>query len=306
MEEEQKEKEWIAPPRKLPSSSNLPNPFLDSFPNENENISSPETEEIWCSAARVRKERWRSRFTLHRSKFDMNTWPRSTDICCWHDVHQFSTIPIPLPVRIDTKTGKFEVIGTFCSFACAKAYFFEHVLTLFKNQGECLLYLARLAQQLLGYTKPLISAPPRFRLRQFGGDLDIKEFRDMTPNFQSFVYFPPLVHAHMVHETRSRETAQSMSVRLRDSSPPVSSCPPAKTAVRNERSGPDLFKEFLNGRNDSKSVEPADVTDEEDKSVGNPKSEQGNKRDRKVQFIRQCTLQQFLRKPKQKYPQETV
>lgn len=209
--------QWIGPERKEPSDE-VKNPFItDSVKYGSEFEINPNgpilSDDIWCSGARVRKERHQSFYTLHRSQFDLKNWPRRTNIACWHDTFPFDNVPIPLPIRINPEQDKFEVLGVFCSFACAKAYFLEHSVTLYDNQGDSLLYLSDLALKLRGYVGPLTSAPPRSKLYRFGGDLSIEQFRGNNVN--TYVHFPPLIQSNMVYETRIRsQTAQSINDRL--------------------------------------------------------------------------------------------
>lgn len=112
-------------------------------------------------------------------------WPQRTDIHCWYCTHPFDTCPVPLPVKYDEKRRVFYVIGIFCSFACAKRYNMERDCV---TRGHCGTLLCLMRHKLIGgpwacdssgYS--IVCAPHRNRLRCFGGDYTIEEFRR---NFQ--------------------------------------------------------------------------------------------------------------------------
>ncbi len=121
-----------------------------------------------------------------------NTWPESTNTCCWWCCHQFTGMPCSLPELY--RKDKFYVSGVFCSFNCAAAYNFR------ENDGEdkwmrySLLNL--MYKKMYGNKFVKIGlAPPRHVLKMFGGYMCIEEFRETSLRMDKTfnVIKPPLV-----------------------------------------------------------------------------------------------------------------
>ena len=127
----------------------------------------------------------------------VSTWPASTTIVCMHDCHAFNTTPIPLVRRFDDKKNAFHVYGVFCSINCAKAYILEHEQALTTRRMSDFNLMARTVFKITANTKP---APPRFRLKQFGGDLDIDQFRNHFHHLTVTPLHPPFVSSETVYQ----------------------------------------------------------------------------------------------------------
>jgi hypothetical protein len=117
-----------------------------------------------------------------------DTWPEKSDFACMHDCEKFDTVPIFVPQQYDFKTGKFsEFWGNFCSMGCARQYIHENFGG--SNAGQLqLLYLSILEQQLFGKdTEMEHPSEPRIRLKKFGGDLELEEYRNGIGSMPSSV-----------------------------------------------------------------------------------------------------------------------
>jgi hypothetical protein len=113
---------------------------------------------------------------------------------CWWCKNIFNTPKVSLPEQFNNDT--FYCIGNFCSYNCAKAYNID----LNDNQlwkRESLLNL--LYYSTYGYYKEIIAAPSWLLLKEFGGFMDIKEFRKSfeTNNTDYLVLHPPLISRQM-------------------------------------------------------------------------------------------------------------
>lgn len=97
------------------------------------------------------------------------------DLYCWHCCHPFDGDGIPMPVTYDSRRDVWKTEGTFCSFACAKAWNWDlgsgyrsairgELLTLFRKRTT-------------GSFGRIVPAPPRSCLAVFGGTMTIDEFR---------------------------------------------------------------------------------------------------------------------------------
>lgn len=101
-------------------------------------------------------------------------WPTTTDQWCWFCCHPFEGRPLPLPVRYDDRRDVFHVAGTFCSFACMKAYNRDDRGRMLPRTDAIGLFERRVRGT---WTRASGAAPPRAALRVFGGYLSIEEFR---------------------------------------------------------------------------------------------------------------------------------
>jgi len=121
------------------------------------------------------------------------SWPKKTNIWCFHCCHPFQGVPIPIPCHYCPTREQYTVTGTYCSFACAAAWLRERNFPDATYQRSL---LSRMARRIFGFIGPIQVAPPVSRLYVFGGDMSIDEFRDFTGKQnakQCFLRSPPLV-----------------------------------------------------------------------------------------------------------------
>jgi hypothetical protein len=126
-------------------------------------------------------------------------WPPSNykDILCWHCCHAPPAMPVCLPNAYDRRKEVFHVFGFFCSLQCAKAYLMEHSAF---GSGDRTMLLHFMAAKYFGHHGgPVLPAPPRHRLKIFGGDLDITSFRK-EHEFLTTATSPPLIATPEVYE----------------------------------------------------------------------------------------------------------
>ena len=94
---------------------------------------------------------------------------------CFWCCHDFENTPLSMPYRYDDRRRQFSTMGNYCSWSCMKS----HAIDKFGITrggiicGNISLMRKRLYNQL-STVKP---APDRYRLKEFGGDLTIEEFR---------------------------------------------------------------------------------------------------------------------------------
>lgn len=129
-----------------------------------------------------------------------SAWPTSTDQWCWHCCHPVPGQPLPMPIKYDDKRQIFEVVGTFCSWACMKSFNLDS--SSYKksvNANNITLFHKRWTGVLRG----IRPAPPRQALAVFGGTMTIAEFRAASDAPVEYNVLPPrmIVHRHTIHET---------------------------------------------------------------------------------------------------------
>ena len=129
-----------------------------------------------------------------------HTLPTSTDIACFWDCHPFRGNPFVIPTIFDE--GFWNVYGNFCSPECAAAYLFQEHLDL-HVRWERFALLNQLYPLTDSYQK-IHLAPSRMTLRQFGGTLDITQFRAMISDnhIRIDVITPPMISIIQVMDTK--------------------------------------------------------------------------------------------------------
>lgn len=113
-------------------------------------------------------------------------------VWCWHCCHPFAGTPIPLPLAYDDRRHVFRTKGTFCSFACAKAYNTDDGGYRSSIAG---FLLTLLKKKTTGTLQGIVPAPPRRCLAVFGGSLSIEEFRQKSKDGVILDELPPRVVA---------------------------------------------------------------------------------------------------------------
>ena len=110
---------------------------------------------------------------------ELADWPEKTDIACWYCCHTFDTKPIPMPTKYDEQRDIFFIKGTFCSWGCVKAFAISEGKMSRETDVMNISFLKKRAEHVVEHIVP---APSRFRLKLFGGDLTIEEFRNVPAN----------------------------------------------------------------------------------------------------------------------------
>ena len=119
-------------------------------------------------------------------------WPSSTSIYCWWCCHPFEGPPCSLPYEY--LDNKFHVCGIFCSPECAAAYNFDNSSN--DEIWERYSLLNFLYRKIYNDKNIKIKlACPRQTLKIFGGNLTIKDFRQLNSNYmKSFkLIIPPMI-----------------------------------------------------------------------------------------------------------------
>ena len=141
-------------------------------------------------------------------------WPPSgwQTMSCWHCSQPLQRPPVPAAAAFDCAEGLYRATGVFCSFPCGKAYLAE---TRGFAAGEAMLLLENMARDVFRHTGDVIPrAPPRHRLRKYGGDLDVQQFHSDAAEHSCYTLRPPLLSRPEVYERHgaARET-EGWSVR---------------------------------------------------------------------------------------------
>ena len=126
----------------------------------------------------------------HIHGVDFADWPEKTDVACWHCCHTFDTKPIPLPTKYDEYRDIFFITGNFCSWECVKAFAIGEKKTSTEMDVMNITLMRKRSENVLTHIVP---APSRFRLKMFGGDLSIEQFRNVPSNIR---HVPTVERSH--------------------------------------------------------------------------------------------------------------
>ena len=131
---------------------------------------------------------------------------------CWWCKHCFDNHAVGLPENyID---NKFQLIGNFCSYNCAKSYNLDLTDNNIWKRNSLLSFLYTLTYS---EDKEIIPAPHWKVLKDFGGNHKKKKFRDdHIINTKEFIYLhPPLVtRKPFIEETNRNNILSSTSNEL--------------------------------------------------------------------------------------------
>lgn len=100
-------------------------------------------------------------------------YSQKTDLSCWWCKNSINNIPYPIPLEFDGKY--FKVEGIFCSPPCCKSYIKSTEFKYYKKNDS--LMLLNFMMKICYNIKTIKEAPDWRILKEFGGFMDIKEFR---------------------------------------------------------------------------------------------------------------------------------
>jgi hypothetical protein len=122
------------------------------------------------------------------------------EIWCWWCCHPFEGESVGFPYKYDDLRDRFHTTGTFCSLECVKAYNLDRDSA---TKAINAMWILLMKKRLTGKTSPIRAAPKRQALRQFGGPLDIHEFRsgaDVQVRLPNEIRQPPEITVKPVEQ----------------------------------------------------------------------------------------------------------
>jgi hypothetical protein len=96
---------------------------------------------------------------------------------CWWCCHPFEGTPLNMPLSYDDRRNSFRTTGNFCSWSCMKTYALDKYgcgKGSMVTSNMVMMRRRMYGKKALDGVKP---APWRYRLKVFGGDMTIEEFR---------------------------------------------------------------------------------------------------------------------------------
>lgn len=132
---------------------------------------------------------------------ESNQWPRKTDIACLNCTEYFDNEPYTSVRKYDDIKNVYYVYGIFCSLNCVKGYMLEHEPALSTLR---LLYFTQMCKNVYNIHYSIKPALPRMRLKKFGGDLTIEQYRaEFTSTVSCGIREPPFIQSPLQVETYS-------------------------------------------------------------------------------------------------------
>jgi hypothetical protein len=121
----------------------------------------------------VRKIVHENRIILDNGFGIKNVWPGETEALCWNCAHPFQTFPVCIPRHLSNMNVVYGH-GIFCSLNCAKRYSLTYMSNINAIPMFSRMHFRSGNRTINGITSV---APPRWKLRVFGGEMSIDEFR---------------------------------------------------------------------------------------------------------------------------------
>ena len=97
------------------------------------------------------------------------------NIRCYYCHHFFDNKPFYVPLRYSEVLNRYKLFGNFCSPNCAKSYCLSNKLLESKTHLLCKFY-----RELFGPSFKFSPAPCFLKLKEYGGNLSIEEFRKVS------------------------------------------------------------------------------------------------------------------------------
>lgn len=146
--------------------------FIKSAENEKGGVNLEEKNPIY-KFPKIRKKE-DLEFTIPDEFKDL---PEKTDICCWWCTEKFTNRPLSLPISHTHNNYIFH--GVFCSWPCVKSFSYNINDSKIGIRND---YINSLVRKMYGKFIHIDKAPFRYKLKKFGGELDIDEFRSFIQN----------------------------------------------------------------------------------------------------------------------------
>ena len=99
----------------------------------------------------------------------------TANIRCYYCHHFFDNKPFYIPLKYSEVLNRYKLFGNFCSPNCAKSYCISSKLLESKTYLLCKFY-----RELFGPSFKFSPAPCFLKLKEYGGNLSIEEFRKVS------------------------------------------------------------------------------------------------------------------------------
>lgn len=107
---------------------------------------------------------------------------------CWWCCNGFEGDALHLPYKHDEMRNRFHTMGVFCSWGCMKTFTIDRYGL--SRGGIICMNIHAMRKQMTGHLSRITKAPDRYSLKEFGGTMDIEEFRSVTADTFPVVTMP--------------------------------------------------------------------------------------------------------------------
>mgnify|MGYP000533439492 CR=1 FL=1 len=115
--------------------------------------------------------------------------PSTKGLYCWWCCHTIPNHILNMPYHFNEKDKSYKVYGNFCTWSCMKAY--NNYDSDYQKHNRSSL-ITMMYYDIHKHVKNITMAPPRQKLKSFGGNMDIDEFRNCKTEY--ILSMPPLNH----------------------------------------------------------------------------------------------------------------
>jgi len=142
------------------------------FANDNENI-----EDLIIKLNNNKNDDSNILYTINELELNKDYNKYNISEICWNCCHKFNNIITGLP--IDYNNNIFYTIGDFCSLECAARYAFNN----YNNKIYEIIPIINMYNNMkYGNIHKINMAPDKLLLKQFGGEMDINDYRKKFNN----------------------------------------------------------------------------------------------------------------------------
>lgn len=122
------------------------------------------------------ENKWKTKVDQNNLK-ELKTRIENENIVCWYCTHGFEGNAVSCPVNYSIRRG-YLCHGVFCGWGCVKSWNMETNSQKKFQRNDFINKLIRISNN--GAYVRIQPSPSRYLLKKFGGNLDIKEFREVS------------------------------------------------------------------------------------------------------------------------------
>ena len=125
---------------------------------------------------------------------------------CWWCCHPFEGTPLNMPVKYDDRRKTFNTTGNFCSWSCMKTYALDKYGCGKGSMITSNMVMMRRRMYEKQALDRVVPAPWRYRLKVFGGDMTIEDYRQIdNGSFPNDIMLDPIFPVnHSVYDYEAK------------------------------------------------------------------------------------------------------
>tara|TARA_B100001094_G_scaffold57596_1_gene53109 strand:+ start:656 stop:1318 length:663 start_codon:yes stop_codon:yes gene_type:complete len=145
----------------------------------------------------------------------MDYGEKQTGCLCWNCCHEFSDLITGIPLKYSNNI--FYTYGDFCSLECCMRYSYEYFQ---RDYWEILSIINLYNYKLFGNFKPIEMAPSKLTLKNFGGTLEIDEYRTKKDVHEIQLHpILPISHSNNIYEQKPNHNIENLKLYRKNKLP---------------------------------------------------------------------------------------